>query len=95
MKCPIGTAVNEPQCAVCESTEAEGKKLVPIHTAEGVVLLCSWPCMYIAATHCFCKCRRCGSVATIQKEKIPGGLTLGCNSFIIFTEECAYCKITG
>ena len=82
------------KCVVCEREEGEdGCKLIPIHTAECVVPLCSFPCMVIAATHCFLKCRVCGSVATIRKENVPMGLALGCNTFIIFTEGCKFCEV--
>jgi hypothetical protein len=32
-------------------------------------------------------------VATIRKEKVPMGLTLGCNNFIIFSEGCKSCGV--
>ncbi len=83
--------MSEPCCAICESTEAEGVRLIPIHTPECVVLMCSWPCMYISKTHCWLKCRHCGSVGTIPKWQVPGGMSLGTHTFIIFTEGCKFC----
>ena len=82
-----------PKCCICEKEEGEeGCKLIPIHTGEGVVPMCNWPCMVISATHCFMKCRVCGSVATIPKWAVPGGHTLGFSTFIIFVEDCKFHK---
>lgn len=82
----------ENQCCICERKNGEdGCKLIPIHTAECIVPMCSWPCMVIASTHSFQKCRVCGAVGTVPKWQIPGGLSLGQHTFIIFTEGCKFC----
>jgi hypothetical protein len=86
--------MTEPaKCVVCEREEGETLmghpcKLIPIHTDSCIVPICSWPCMAVAATHAIIKCRICGSISTIPKWQVPGGMALGEHTFIIFVEDC-------
>lgn len=83
-----------PQCCICERKEGEdGAELTVIHTDSCVVPICKYPCLYLAATICYEKCRCCGTVATIPKDRIPCGHALGMHSFILFVESCKFCEI--
>ncbi len=80
-------------CSICERQHGEdGADLAFVHTESCVVPMCKWPCMAVAATHAFIKCRICGSVTTIPKHRIPGGLALGQHTFVMFVEDCNFHK---